>query len=231
MAASRFTINAQRTEISMKKATLKTGMLGLLLALGALTASTAFAQPDLDNQPKGDNPPAQANWQKMWQHMTPEQRKQAMQAMAEQLLRSSLEQQGINDGETQNLIINAMREQDTIYEPVRAQHLKIAQALMNKDTTDEQMATLMQGLRDASQKARVAREASLKTLDDRVAFSQQPRLEALLTMLGLAGDEIEHVGGVMASLGVAMGNLAVAGQLPPMMMPPGMAPPAAPPAR
>ncbi len=210
----------------MNKITIKKWTLSLMLAVGALTASHAFAQPDLDNPAKGENPPMQANWQKMWQNMTPEQRKQAMQTMAEQVVRGSIQQMGLNDAESQNLIINAMREQDAIYEPVRAQHLKVAQALMNKDTSDEQMTTLMQELRAASEKARVARDASIKTLDDRVAFSQQPRLETLLTMLGLVGNETEHVGGVMASLGLAMGNLAVAGKLPMGMMPPGMAPPA-----
>jgi hypothetical protein len=209
----------------MKKVTPRIWMLGLLLVMG-LTTSTVFAQPDPANQPKGDNPPTQADWQKMWQNMTPEQRRQAVQTMTEQIVRGSLEEMGFKDAETKELVINAMREQSTIFEPVRAQHLKVAQALMNKDTTDEQMTTLMQGLREASEKARVAREASVKTLDDRIAFSQQPRLEALLTMLGLVGNETEHVGGVMASLGVAMSNLAIAGQLPPGMMPPGMAPPA-----
>lgn len=214
----------------MKIATLRKWMLSVLLAAGVLVGSQAWAQPDLDNQPKGANPPAQADWQQMWQKMTPEQRKQAIQAMTEQIVRGSLEQAGVNDAETQNLVINAMREQDTIYAPVRELHLKLAQALINKDPDEAQVAALLQSLHEAAQKARAAREASIKTLDDRIAFSQQPRLQALLTMLGLVGDETEHVGGVMASLGVAMGNLAVAGQMPPMMMP-GMAPPvAAPPA-
>jgi hypothetical protein len=215
----------------MKKTMTKKWMLTLLLAAGVLSAGSAFAQPDLNNAPKGENPAPQAIWQQMWQNMTPEQRKQAMQMMAEQTVRGSLGWIGFNDAETQNLVINAMREQDTIYAPVRDQHLKVAQALMNKETDENQMATLMLSLRDAAEKARTEREATIKTLDERIAFSQQPRLEALLTMLGLVGNETQHVGGVLSSLGVAMGNLAVAGQLPPMMMPPGMAPPVAPPAR
>lgn len=214
----------------MKKIPIKKWMLSLTLAASALTAGHAFAQPDLDNQPKGENPPAQAGWQQMWQKMTPEQRTQSMQTMMEKIVRDAIERLGINDAETQNLVVDTMREQDATYEAVRAEHLKVAQALMDNEADEVKMTALLQGLRDASEKARVARQASIKTLDERIAFSQQPRLEALLTMLGLVGNETEHVGGVLGSLGVAMGNLAVAGKMPAMMMPPGMAPPAAPPA-
>lgn len=210
----------------MSKKTLTKWMLGWMLAAVTLSGSYAFAQPDLNDLPKGENPPTQANWQKMWQNMTPEQRKQAIQMVAEQIVRGSLEQMEVNDAETQDLVIAAMREQDALYDSVREAHLKVAQALLNnKNTGEEQVAKLLQDLREASEKARAARAMSIKNLDDRIAFSQQPRLEALLTMLGLVGDETEHIGGVMASLSIAMGNLAVAGQLPPVMMPPGMLPP------
>ena len=58
------------------------------------------------------------------------------------------------------------------------------------------IATVLADFRAAVAAEKTRREAALKQLDEDISYSKNPRLDALLTMGGLIGDEASYVGGM-----------------------------------
>jgi hypothetical protein len=73
----------------------------------------------------------------------------------------------------------------------------VNQALRNGGMTDAQLATLMSDFRAEVAQERSRRTKALRELDTEIGYSKQPRLDALLTMSGIIGDEayLAGVGG------------------------------------
>jgi hypothetical protein len=182
----------------------KKRLIGLLVVALALTSNgLIYAQPDPNDAPMGVNPAARPDWAKM----TPEQRRQAAQQFVEQVIRGSMTGLGYTDKTQQDEVVVFANEQEKLLEPVREKHRKVAQALLNK-ANDDDVAALMADLRASIEDASKRRLAAIAELNEKIKFSQKPRLEALLSMIGLTGNETSFIGGAFSAILGTLGNLA-----------------------
>src|SRR4028119_714092 len=183
----------------------------LVVAWAISGAGLSVAQPAANNQPKGPNPglqpgvPAGPDWGRM----TPEQRQQAVLQMIDQTLRGSLVHLGYADKALQDAVVAHATTQEQILEPVRERHRKVAQSLLYNTASDKDVAILMNELSVALEEAKARREDAIAALDEKIGFSQKPRLAALLSMMGLTGEETSFIGGVVGSMTGTWANLAV----------------------
>lgn len=168
---------------SFKIARMMAGPLALGLALGI--AGVAQAQPG-GGAPMGQNPP---NWQQGGNRPTPEQMQQFQAQRTERVIRQGLPALGFTDATLQDALIEFVNTQAAATGPLQQKQLAILQALANKETTDEQITTLMTEWTALSTVEKTRREQALKDLDTSISYSKSPRLSALLTIFGVLGDE------------------------------------------
>lgn len=195
----------------------KWGVSSLALATALSLAGSAQAQPNPNDAAKGANPP---NWQQggngrgNWQNMTPAQRQQAMQQMQEQAIRRSLTNAGFADAATQDPIVAFMAAQDKARQTLRDSFTKLAEALQGNAATDTQLSASLNDLRQAVAAEKTRYDAAEKDLDTKVGYSKKPHLEALLTVLGMIGDEASYAMGGMGGRmgrGMGMGGMGMGG--------------------
>lgn len=115
--------------------------------------------------------------------------------MREQQLRQMLTAAGYSDKTLQDAVIAFSNAQDKAKQPLRQSLQELTQAAGSATATDEEVATILNEFRTSVEAAQVQWNKDVKTLDAAVGFSKKPRLEALLTSLGLIGDEAAFVGG------------------------------------
>ena len=165
----------------------KTGMLAAAVFVShmAFTSGTfspsafspvAQAQPDLNNAPKGDNPPPRArpNRPNRGQNgRTPEDN-----------VRQMLTQAGVNDAATQTAILDYVKADIDARAPLRDQGKKILQALRDGAVTDDQLLALVTDYRAAQQAERTRRTQAEAALDAKINYSKNPRLESVLLNIG-----------------------------------------------
>ena len=172
------------------------------IALTLALSGTVQAQPDAAPG-MGGNPPNQqgggGRGGRGGGNMTPEQRAQMMQQMKERRalgLRQMMTQANITDGGTQTFVIDYVDAQTDAEQSLQDKARAVQDALRNPNSTDEQIATALADFRAAVAAEKARREAALKQLDEDVSYSKNPRMDALLTMGGLIGDEASYVGGM-----------------------------------
>ena len=182
-----------------------------VLAMGTL----AHAQPDLNDAPKGANPPEQmpggggmGGMGAGWQKMTPAQRREAMQQMTDQTLRGAMAFIGL-DAPTQAIIVAAVKEQEKSLADVRESNSAVARGLMTK-IPDDQMDIALDNLRMAQEDAADARVKQIADLDKKLDFSHKPRLKAFLSLAGIIGEDQASLSGVMGNLMGVMTNMGLA---------------------
>ena len=186
----------------------------LVAALALSGATTVQAQPNVNNQAKGANPPIALPFPGAdWQNMTPEQRREAMKKMVEQTLRGSLTMLGYNDKAMQDAVVDFAEQQEKTLEPVREAHRKVSQALINKAVADTEITQLMADLKAAETKARERRKERLVDLEAEIQFTKKPRLAAFMSLMGFTGEETGLIGGVIGAFFSTLSN-AAAGALP-----------------
>jgi hypothetical protein len=136
--------------------------------------------------------------------MTPEQRQQWMEQRQQQMqqaraegVRRMLTGAGFTQTGLQDAVVSFVQKQDEAVRGLQEQARKVNQALRNGGMTEAQLATLLSDFRTEVAQERTRRARALKELDAEVGFSKQPRLDALLTMSGMIGDEayLAGVGG------------------------------------
>ncbi|HEX8235759.1 MAG TPA: hypothetical protein VF600_07360 [Abditibacteriaceae bacterium] len=139
--------------------------------------------------------------------MNPEQRQQWMEQRRVQMqqaraegIRRMLTDAGFTQTGLQDAVVDFARVQEEATQPLREQAQRVQQALRNGGMTDAQLATLLSDFRAEVAQERTRRAAALKALDQEIGYSKQPRLDALLTMGGLIGDEAS-IAGVMGGRG------------------------------
>jgi hypothetical protein len=135
--------------------------------------------------------------------MTPEQRQQWMEQRQQQMrqaraesVRRMLTDAGFTQAGLQDAVVNFVQEQDEATRPLQEQARKVNQALRNGGMTEAQLATLLSDFRSDVAQEKARRAKALKELDAEIGYSKQPRLDALLTMNGLIGDEAAFAGGM-----------------------------------
>jgi hypothetical protein len=196
------------------------GWLAIALMMGGMGSgygTAAHAQPDDNEQGKAQNPMPQNPLPQMpfanpqaWQKMTPEERRGAARQAVEQTLRGSMGWLGFADQALQDAVVTAALERETALDVVREKHRAVTQGLLNKAVTDEQMLVLAEELQAAMEEAATRREASLAALEEKIHFSQKPRLAAFLSLTGVTGDESAYLGGILGNVMGAMANMAAA---------------------
>lgn len=133
-----------------------------------------------------------------FRNMTPEQREQMMQRMQqmrEEGMRRMLTDAGFADAIVQDAIIAFGAAQEKATQSLRQKMRQVTEAARTGAVTDAQMSTLLAEFRADVAAEKTRRAAAQKDLDTKVNFSKQPRLDALLTTMGLIGDEAAVVGG------------------------------------
>jgi uncharacterized membrane protein YgcG len=163
----------------MKKQFFKMGM---AVCAGVLLTQVAWAQPDLNEAPKADNPPENTRPRRNMQ-MNMEERKKAM----EDRMREMLVHVGVNEAPTQDAILAFVQTDLEARRPMREQTTKLFRAL-NGGVTDAQLLALVTDYRAAQEAEKARRETALQELDAKIHYTQNPRLEAILLLAGLIGD-------------------------------------------
>ena len=169
------------------------GLLTLGITIGA-SGTAVHAQPAA-NAPGGDQAEAQ---RPDFRNLTRDQREELMNRVQdfvrEQTMRMMLENAGFTDKALQDNVINFANQQDQANEALREQSRKINEALRGEATPAVQLSALMNQLNTASAEAATKRTAALAALDAQIKYSTQPRLAAVLTVMGLTGDEMAIAG-------------------------------------
>ena len=157
-----------------------------LSALGLL-ACTAFAQVPGDNG-GGGNGAGNGGNRPNFGNMTPEQRQQMRAQMRANQIKQSLVAAGYTDDATQQAVVDFATAQSTAATAIQPKIEALRTAFQNK-ADDKTVSDALAAYRTAVEDARKAHETAIADLDKTVSFSTKPKLEALLTMLGLIGDE------------------------------------------
>jgi hypothetical protein len=155
----------------------------------------------------------QGQMQQWLQEMLPEQQRQfqqTLQGMPPWLQDMARDQQrwswirqtfvssGFVDTGVQDAVIAFMQAQDNARQPLRAMARALTTRLVNPAATDEQLKAQLATFREAVEQDAERYQQGLQALDARVNYSTQPRLETLLTVLGVVGQETPTLGGVGA---------------------------------
>ena len=182
----------------------------MLGAFCALAPTLALAQPDATDATKAQNPPNQpvggnrGGNNRGGRNLTPEQRRQ-MEAQRQQqralALRETLSQGGFTDAAVQNSIVNFAAEQEKARAALQEKWRAIEQALRGTTVTDTQLTVLLNDFRALADEEKARRAKALTTLETEVGLSKKPRLDALLLVNGITGEESAIVNGAQGQGG------------------------------
>jgi len=192
---------------------------GAVLALSLASTGVAHAQRDpADRQQQRtdarqriqDMTPEQRQqyFQQRLNDMTPEQRQQMQQRMAQRqaqmaqarwdFIRQLMTKAGYIEKADQDAVIQFMQTQEAAYKSVLALAQNIGTEVPKQDVTDDTFTQQLVQFRSAYKTAKAKYDADLAALDKQISFSTQPRLEALLTTIGIIGPEVPSLGGAAA---------------------------------
>lgn len=168
----------------------------MIVGLTTISAMGALrAQPDEGVMPKGENPQADQRGGRGGggnrPRMTPEQREQMRkqaELRRETEIRKTLTDAGFADKAIQDAVVAFANDQaDGPRVDTRDNIRKLNQALRN-NVTDEQITLLLNDIRTDIETAKALRENALKELDKKIGYTQKPRLEAVLLLAGITGE-------------------------------------------
>ena len=158
--------------------------------------------------PGGMAPPAD------YRNLTPEQRQQLMEEvgnfMRERTMRLMLTNAGVSDKTVQDTIVTFANEQNAATQAVRDQNRMLRDVLNDQTAPPAQIGGALKEFRDAADAETARRKTALEALDAKISYSKNPRLAAVLTTLGLVGDEMaiaEGGGGGFGGRGGGMGGM------------------------
>lgn len=141
--------------------------------------------------------------------MSPEERKEAMHKLTEQILRRNLTRSGFADEKLQDRIIAFVAEQEKSRQKVRETASKVYLSLEKQEvpTDAKRMSLLLINYLNAVEAAKEGREAATKALDKAIDFTGKPHLMALLTLNGIIGDAAYFTGDVILTGVQSIGSL------------------------
>jgi len=184
----------KRQEMTARKWLVMPLVMGLSVGLmGAASQAQPGGDAKAENPPAAPVPPG-GNNRPDWRNMTPEQRQKMQQERQERGLRRGLSRAGFEDKALQDAIVAYSQEQSKARRLLQDQLRKIMEAMQDKAITDAQMAALIADFRADVAAERDRRDAALKILDQKTSYTTKPRLDALLMMLGIIGDEMSIAG-------------------------------------
>lgn len=176
----------------------------------ALLSGVMWAQPDANNAGKAGNPNNLRMGGPPGMNMTAEQRVQMQQIQErrearnrEENVRMMLIQSGYTDKAVQDAVVAFVNEQSARVAPMKDQIQKVRELLNAQGVTDAQTATALNDLREAAETEKAKRDVAEQTLDAKIGYTKKPKLEALLTVMGIVGQEA----GLTSSGGVLGGGM------------------------
>ncbi|PQV63089.1 hypothetical protein B1R32_11666 [Abditibacterium utsteinense] len=173
------------------------------IVVGTLVFGAAWgAQAQQDQGGMGQGGPGQGG-RRNFQNMTPADR-QALQAQMEERrntqrqewLRQAITASGVTDVVAQNSILNLMTAQEKSKVALQQQARALATLLTQPETSDVTLKTDLAAYRAAVAAADKQNSDGLAALDAQVKYSTNPRVETLLTLLGVLGNETVKLGGI-----------------------------------
>jgi protocatechuate 3,4-dioxygenase beta subunit len=147
-----------------------------------------------------------------------QQRPPMFQPTGEQNLRSTLQLAGFTDSKVQDAVAAFATAQNVARQAVRDNLREVTQQTLTSQVTDAQAREMLAKLRKAVSTEKTRTQTATKQLDAQVHYTKNPRLELLLTTLGLIG-ESSYLGSNPGMMGGRGGRGGPGG--PPMMGGPG----------
>ncbi len=121
--------------------------------------------------------------------MTPAQTRDYLREIQETALRKILTDNNFAEEKTQNAILDFVRAQTAARGEIRLVAARLRDAAANTDADDWKLLQLMTSLQSAQDTERARREAATEELRETLNLDANPRLNALLHLYGLIGDE------------------------------------------
>lgn len=146
----------------------------------------------------------QGRTQPLLANLTPQQRQQIQgllqtpEQKREAWVRQVMVASGFTGVELQDAVIAFMQAQEKVRAPLRTAASALSESLLNPALTDEQLKTTWAGFRELVAKDRDRYAAELAVLDGKIKYSTRPRLEMLLGVIGVVGQETATLGGIGA---------------------------------
>lgn len=103
-------------------------------------------------------------------------------------LRALMGAMGFPDVALQTTIIKHIEDEEKAMTPVRGASRALMDAMRAPTTTPERLTTLLNDLHVALEADKLRRKEAQLILDNKVGFSRAPRLQAMLTLLGVLDD-------------------------------------------
>jgi len=198
-------------------------------ALSVSLASVAPAQPEVKDTKPVAPAEGKPKWND-WRNMTPAQRQETIKKAQRQSTATLLTGAGITDVPTQNAIQDFLEEKNAAGEEVRKASSELMTALAGNrrrqwprpnaaapevakpEATDAEITALLIKVREAVETEKTRRDEATKKLDDKIHFTDNPRVEAFLTMMGAIGDESLYTGGLGGMMGGGNWNVGNKGK-------------------
>jgi hypothetical protein len=171
--------------------------MGFVLGATGVVSGLAGAQPNAGGGNAG-NPPNQdprggrGNFPDT-RNMTQEQRREAIRKWNEEReernLRDTLSRAGFTQQAGQDIVVAFSKEQNTAQESLRTMAEKLVTSVSTPGVPDAEVARLLKELQDAVAKEKERRKTARTALNEKLSYTENPRLELMLTTLGLIGDD------------------------------------------
>ncbi|HEX8235869.1 MAG TPA: hypothetical protein VF600_07920 [Abditibacteriaceae bacterium] len=165
----------------------------------APAASNPTTQPEVARPGNARRQERREQRRQQLQNMTPGERQQLMRQNREAATRRLLERAEVTDAATQNTIVEYIAGEQEAREKsrqsLRTANQKLAQAVRTGAVTQAQLGTLLGEFQNAAADEKERRATTAAELDRKVGYSKNPRLEAVLTILGAIGDESLYLAG------------------------------------
>ncbi len=155
----------------------------LMLTSLAMTGAVAIAQPA---PPPAGNPP-QPNARPPRPdrpRMSPEDRRKQM----EDNLREMMTNNGVTDTSTQDAVLAYLSNELDARRPLRQMGVKLQRALGDQSITDDQIKAMVADYQNAQDLETQRRSKAQSDLDAKIHYTQNPRLQGLLMLMGVLGD-------------------------------------------
>jgi len=149
----------------------------------AMTGAVATAQPA--PPPAGNPPPPNARPQRPDRpRSSPEDRRK----QTEDKLREMMIHNGITDISTQDAVLAYLSNELNARRPLRQLGVKLQRALGDQSITDDQIKGMIADYQNAQDLENQRRIKEQSDLDAKIHYSQNPRLQGLLMLMGVLGD-------------------------------------------
>jgi hypothetical protein len=136
--------------------------------------------------------------QRMQQMQQMRRQQQIASVSADDRQRYLMQSAGVTDATAQDAIIAFVLAQTEKRQTVTEAARQLSNLMADANSTPEAISTQLETLRTASKEFRTWKEGALKELDAKIGYTKDSRLQSLLVLVGIIGDESTDAGGFNA---------------------------------